>query len=626
MSWNILRAGEFVFANSINLASYNMSRVFGAGILLQAGAVHLQRTNPQVAKDTQKYTNILLIFNAIGAFWTFGSLAKALQEKYDLTLMSPKMLSCNWTTPDWSMGRIFSFNAKFLVAGTVSFIVLHYLTDTLSQLPHPRRAQHAMAPRGNVSQSYEAPFNYRLSRTLYMSQLILNLALVHFGTKRMESLLSVVGLAATLFSSAKMEWLSLSARSTGQAQEMNYKVLLVPETSICSHGHVEAKEALITRMRQAFHAIVCHADDNAHYLEVPIYRDGRRVGTDYKLSLPRNLLPKCSGCDERPASAQLSCVKRIQYTGAHNTPKSDFGASLYLTYSIIQLSLVVAQQKYPHLAGVIFKAQKVMIGLDVIAFMGKVVDYHDMYQREWGTEAILGALAASALAVGYLIYLHKTEGTESLVDHLKGTVPESNLSNLTITKTPPVSFRVMQWMLLNKILLDLALAPNTENESLHLASAVVGMIALYRLSQLQFISFERKMSLPLQDRSFKLFDLSLSESAEAARLNFESTLTDANPRFRFVVSQPLSDEAMKSTLQGIYDYSNKFFDDSYWQYYWLVTYRHGVEVGRQLIMNAQVVPRSLMIGEIDYAKLICSWGGTTYKKWMGSSVLNLQYQ
>ena len=83
---------------------------------------------------------------------------------------------------------------------------------------------------------------------------------------------------------------------------------------------------------------------------------------------------------------------------------------------------------------------------------------------------------------------------------------------------------------------------------------------------------------------------------------------------------------MQKTLQGIYDYSTKFFEDSFWQHYWHVTYHHGVEVSRRLIMNAQILPRSLKIGDIDYSNLLTSWGGSAYKRWAGNASLNLQMQ
>ncbi len=633
MSSNIFRLAEFSIGTASKLANYNIGKAIGVGAALQVGVIHLQRTDPRVAKDTHKITTILIALNCIGTLWAAGKLAKTLQDKYQISLMSPKMLTNNWTVPDWSMSKIFLYNTAGVTAGAVTLLALYALTAVASSAFKPENSR-----REATRISFKDPLSQSLAQTLYTTQIVLNVALFCFGSNRIESLVTIGGLTGSLYSSFKMEWLNLEQDSTSHARKIHYTTLLIPkgdnetQRGTCSEGHAEQRDALITHIIERFREVVVHSNDEANYRVRDIRNEhGRHLRYDYTLELSRSRLPSCPNCEERPAHGSLSVGRgSIVWDGDVQGPKSDFGAALYLTYGVVQLSLVLAQQKYPHLAGSIYKIQKVMIGLDILAIAGKIYDYQSMQNADWGNEAIFGALAISAVALGYILYYHRTETGKDLIDHFKGVVPENDLTNLTVNSTTPASFRVMQWVLTNKILLDLALAPSAPNEQIHLISAAVEAFALYQLSQTNWIFFERKHTMPLMNRPFKLFDLGLAETTEAARESFENSLTEVTTRFHFIVSNEklllLDAESIQKTLQGIYDYSTKFFEDSFWQHYWHVTYQHGVEVSRRLIMNAQILPRSLKIGDIDYSNLLTSWGGSAYKRWAGNASLNLQMQ
>ena len=40
---------------------------------------------------------------------------------------------------------------------------------------------------------------------------------------------------------------------------------------------------------------------------------------------------------------------------------------------------------------------------------------------------------------------------------------------------------------------------------------------------------------------------------------------------------------LQALVKSVYDYASKLLDASNWERYWLVSYRHGVEVSRKLI-------------------------------------------
>ena len=54
MSSNIFRLAEFSIGTASKLANYNIGKALGVGAALQTGIIHLQRTDPRVAKDTHK--------------------------------------------------------------------------------------------------------------------------------------------------------------------------------------------------------------------------------------------------------------------------------------------------------------------------------------------------------------------------------------------------------------------------------------------------------------------------------------------------------------------------------------------------------------------------------------------
>ncbi len=633
MDSNIFRLAEFSIGTASKLANYNTGKAISVGAALQTRVIHLQRTDHCVAKDTHKITKILIALNCIGTLWTGGKLTEILQDKYQISLMSPKMLTSNWTVPDWSMSKIFLYNTVGVTAGAVTLLTLYNLTTVASSAFKPNDSR-----RESLQISWEDPFSQSLAQTLYTTQIVLNVALFCLGSNRIESLVTIGGLAGSLYSSFKMEWLNLEQNSASYAGKIHYTTLLIPSGNndnkrvTCSKGCTKEGHDPLDHIISKFQAVVEHSNDKKNYHTYRITDEhGIFLRYAYALECSRESLPNCISCPETPAHGYLSVeIGSIVWNGNMLEPKSDFGAALYLTYGVVQLSLVLVQQKYPHLAGSIYKIQKIMIGLDILAIAGKIDDYQSMQNEEWEDEAIFGTLAISAVALGYILYYHKTETGKDLIEHVKGVIPENNLANLTVNSTTPISFTVMQWMLTNKIILDLALAPHAPNEQIHLLSAAVEAFALYKLSQIHWIFFERKYTMPLMNRPFKLFDLTLAETTNAARESFEHSLTKVTTRLHFIVSSEkhlLPDaESMQKMLQGIYDYSTKFFEDSFWQHYWHVTYYCGVEINRKLIMHAQIFPRSLKIGDVDYFDLLTYWEGNAYNCLARTTTLSFQMQ
>lgn len=632
MSSNIFRLAELSIGTASRLANYNIGKVVGATAILQAGVLHLQRTDHRVAKDTYKITAVLIILNCLGTLWTAGKLAKILQDKYQFSLISPKMLTNNWTVPDWSTSKIFLYNTAGVTAGAITLIVLYDSTIFASNLFKP---EDTLSDQTQIS--WGAPFSQRLAQTLYTTQIVLNVALFYLGSNRIGSSVAIGGLTGSLYSSFKLEWLNLEKDSTSYSGKIYYITLLTPSSYdenhrvTCSEGHTAERNTLITHIFEKFQEVVKYTSYESNYrIWVITNEDGRYIRSTYTLELSMNELPSCFSCDERLIHGYLSAERGpISWDGDVLEPKSNFGAALYLTYGIIQLSLILAQQKYHRLAGSIYKIQKVMIGLDILAIAGKIYDYQSMHHAELINEAIVAALAISAIALVYIFYYHRTETGKNQIDHFfKEAIPESDLANLIVNSTTPTSFRIMQWALTSKILLDLALTPDTSDEQIHLISAAIEAFTLLQLSQISWIFFERKYTMPLMNHPFKLFDLGLAEMTDAAHKSFKKSLTEVTTRFHFIVPNKKfllpNAEAMQKTLQGIYDYSTNFFKDSFWQHYWHVTYHYNIEVSRRLIMNAQISPRSLKIGDIDYSNLLTSWSGHAYKRWAGSTSLNLQ--
>ena len=262
MSSNIFRLAEFSIGTASKLANYNIGKAIGMGAALQAGVIHLQRTDHRVAKDTHKITTILIALNCIGTLWAAGKLAKTLQDKYQISLMSPKMLTNNWTVPDWSMSKIFLYNTAGVTAGAVTLLALYALTAVASSAFKPENSR-----REATRISFKDPLSQSLAQTLYTTQIVLNVALFCLGSNRVESLVTIGGLTGSLYSSFKMEWLNLEQDSEGHARKIHYTTLLIPNSDhetqrgVCSEGHITQRDALITHIIERFRAVVVHSND-----------------------------------------------------------------------------------------------------------------------------------------------------------------------------------------------------------------------------------------------------------------------------------------------------------------------------------------------------------------------------
>lgn len=292
----------------------------------------------------------------------------------------------------------------------------------------------------------------------------------------------------------------------------------------------------------------------------------------------------------------------------------------------LHFAIAQAQKFYPEHAGTLYQYQLVLTTLDVAAVAGKAYDYDAKNYgscNRWKSEYVGFGALCSIIALAWIIYTHRAEGNTNLVDMLKESLPEADLSSLEINHKAPWGYRWIQWMLLNKVILDLFLAPAHKPDSkLHFASAAFTALTFLQILDLEFIHFKRTYQNPLANRNFKLFDLSYAVRPENVHAHFQNTLTTASLNFHFI--QPGDSLPLDQTVKAIYDYSEAFFDDSHWMYYWIEHYHRGVKIGESFHMKAQIVMRDILVGGKNFDHNLVSWGSHAYQRWNGAAGVQLE--
>lgn len=407
---------------------------------------------------------------------------------------------------------------------------------------------------------WKAPDLYHQSRLLYLSQIVLNMALLIVGSNRMETLFTLGGLSGTLYSSVKMEWLKFSA-----TDDKVYEVLLLPDPKdsqrrfVCQHRHSETVVRLLNQLAEQL--------------------------------LSKKGLPKCPkrGCNEAPSYARYWDHSRWTGSGSRGF------SVLYLGYGMTQLFLAYMQHRKPLLARSIYKMQLAMMCVD---------GARSLTVGKMSRHLFPLFVATSALTFAYIFMLEK-DLCPSALEKLKSKIPEADLQNINIGTLPPFSYKLMKWLLVNKILVDLTDIPNSEQKTFLYSSALIGALSLYYLSKLNWFSFERKITKPLEGHSIRMFEnvsLFPKELNNSVANTFKNGVESTTIRLQFIDSSSILFSDNGEAIRAIYDYTTDFFKDSFWE-----CYLFSSSTGKELRVEAQVLSGNIDFHGINLFKLLNSW-------------------
>ena len=564
-----LRIVEYCSSYLSYFGGMNLGKAYCAFTVGQGAAAHLQRTHPSFAKETRTLTEALYVLNLLGTLWASGKLIHVVSKKYKITFFSPDIRNLNWTLPEWSMDRILLVNGLGIALLIGSYHGLPILSSYIRGSFRQGRTQHNT--EGKLE--WKAPEIYHQSRLLYLSQIVLNMALLIVTSNRMETLFALGGLTGALYSSVKMQWLKFSA-----TDDKAYEILLLPDP--------EDREKIF----------VCQ-----HRHSVKVVRLMNHLATQL---LSRKGLPNCPnrGCNEAPSYARYWDHSR--WTGSGSKGFS----VLYLGYGMTQLFLAYMQHKKPLLARSIYNAQLAMMCADGV---------RNLTVGEMSRRVFPLFVAISSLTFAYIFMLEK-DLHPSVLEKLKSKLPEGDLQNIKIGTLPPFSYKLMKWLLVNKILVDLTDIPKSDQKKFLYSSALIGALSLYYLSKLNWLFFERKITRPLDNHSIRMFEnviLSPKELGSSVANAFKNGVESTTIKLQFIDSSSTLFSGDGEAIRAIYDYTSDFFKDSFWECYLKVSSQ-----SKKLKVEAQVLPGKIDFHGINLFELLDSWSGSidaklTFSQW-----------
>lgn len=582
-----IRVVEYCSSYLSHLGGMNLGKAYCAFAVGQGVATHLQRTYPSFAKETRTITEALYVLNLLGVLWTSGKLIHVLSKKYEIAFFSPTVRSSNWTLSEWSKKKILLVNGLGLALLKGSYHGLPVLSSYIRESFKQGRTQQ----NENGTLEWKSPELYHHSRLLYLSQIVLNVALCVVGSNRIETLLTLGGLGGTLYSSVKMQWLKFSA-----TDDKVYEVLLLSDPEdrekrfVCQHRH----SVKVVRLM--------------NHLASELFSNGE--------------LPKCPerACNEAPSYARFWDGRL--WTGSKSTGRS----VLYLGYGMTQLFLAYMQYRKLLLARSIYNVQLAMMCADGVRTLTIGKMSRQVFQL---------FVATSALTFAYIFMLEK-DLCPLVLEKLKSKIPEGDLQNIKIETLPPFHYKLMKWVLVNKVLVDLTDIPNLDQKKFLYFSALIGALSLYYLSKLNWISFERKIIRPLDNHSIRMFKNVFrfpEELNNSVASTFKNGVESTTLRLQFLDPSSMLFSDNGEGIRAIYDYTSDFFKDSFWECYLEVSSQ-----SKKLKVKAQVLPGKIDFQGMNLFELLDSWSGSihtkltfshwglTYEHWKGTGKIGISMQ
>ena len=474
-----------------------------------------------------------------------------------------------------------------------------------------------------IHQKEDVPSSQRLYQAIVVALLIQTTFRICVNKEKAFLALQLAGLVGTLLKSRSLNWVELSTKvhvtlqyvyyqlgyphstSTLRDPEVSYHALLVKPlfqdsdlTYSCSNEHEVRQNTLIDSFCKKIEKLA---------KDVLIYRNNytatfhfekgkydihyRHTHTTYTLTIREGDLPSCHDCDEVASHAFLSFKQgslKIEDEG-HNA-KSSFWASCYTLLSAVQLTMAIVQYKYPHLAPSIYKAQKLMLALDLPAIIELISTETKMFQVDTGKDhaLVIGFVASIAIGV-FIAYDQWKTAPKSYNHHISESLSSHQLNAVTIDSSAPTIHRILQWAFISRFFLCAGLAESTENKNLLRVAAIVNALTALRLTQMAWVRIQRNFS----------FEPGVHRAVKAD--------------LYFMIPNPEewlpNDAAVQGAVQKLYDYSTEFFSGSDWDVYWLITTRHGHEVSRRLVYDVTIIPKLDTLNNIKIFDLLQSWNG-----------------
>lgn len=632
---------------------------------IQAAIIHKTTSDPKWSQEIHKIQTVFNIIDVGILLWSAGKLINLIEKGYGISLIN----RFDWDNP-WTTWRMVGFNGGFALCALASGALGLKVISSINQRLARKDAAKDLLPKEdqdklkNITLKWEAVDYQKFTQLLYFAKMLSSVALAYFSSSNKLSFL-----ASTLFpiysfcKVAKLDWLKLTRSFDLQfgRVDITYRTLIMQSTPsnddcvICLNN--EPKPDYYFCGKHAYH-IDCHlntiigASDNFLNLDLssddsPITlithtKNGSVTSRHYKIILQESALPKDPLCNSRPPHSYFE--GRVQdYTYGSlsasievNTDQPLIATSTMATiqsiYSLAQVILSTMQHYFSDWAPSIFKLQQAMMITDTLALgdtsyrLFKEMEkryFNEWYpagesrkQNRWKFYAGAGAAAIGVGGISYLamrILSPLTLPKTNLNDALKNALPQENLSNITAQWNTPRFQKVIEWLLINRIIASAASAYFLENSKQQLLNGALQIATLFNVSHLPWIEFTRTYVNPLGAVAFKVKD-STSQSQEEAYKRIAEKITVT---FNYLFNAENS--GCEDALKKMHEYSTNFFQNSFWDRYLMISKTNGVETSRTLHYDIKVhFP--------NFGHYLSSISGAMWDRYYGSNTVTTFYQ
>ena len=522
-----------------------------------------------------------------------------------------------------------------------------------------------VAPRSGVVWEKTSNLNQKISKVLHLTKLILNITSIYFAKNRFWIGMDLAASGYSLWKNTRLEWMYFRKNFQEflfghmNKVEVVYKMLLLSpkgssvkeKCSICLDDTNELDMTFCTY--HAFHqnCIIPHVIEKINdsgvflknsFLHLQVtdhYRDHVYTHTShaYSAKIPQDNLPSCPICRDFPP--QNGCDIKISDTeasvtlaGKPSAYSQELFEKLYTTYNVVQTGLSYLQ-KYPELAVLIFKIQKILL---VINFLGYALTLYFLAIKliEIGASAkdkenfdkaiknllitTIGILATASLSYLIVFKINPYLQSSSVLEKLFKQLPISSeiLEGLEMKWESPLIHRLMQCVHINQIVASIALAFFSKQKMLQCVNIVAQIFTLFRISQLKWIKCIQRLHEP---------DMKMRGSLN--RYMHQYSLKTLNFEIYFMVHPSCTTEEthLQSVVKSIYRYINNMFDKSDWDRYWKVTYKNGVEISKVLHYKIKLQPNPISSCECTLTPTVSDLSMNFIDSQFGKAVVGIKY-
>lgn len=491
---------------------------------------------------------------------------------------------------------------------------------------------------------WEASSGQKFAQYLSLTRIVLNVALLYFSSNRVSAIIDIAGQSYNLFKVAQLKWLSFSR--TFQCEPapldlirlseitMTYRKAMFPyqgvneeeQCTICSEEQPNtyfcSNHALHETCIPEYIYTFSNQFGNVEQISrkpTDHYRNGVHTHTTYSyaIDIKEDLFPKCPTCKGPTTQYEVGASLYDLAYGRHsadvrvinadaelpenlnaNQQSSQLLEKIDLVYSLFQVGFTFLQS-YPELAVLLLKKQKVFIVIDLALAAGVYWKLYETVKNKYKLEDHPKKLAIAAvvclvasMAFSWWAVAQVNRFFKPSVD-LKSALGSLSLSPEQLSQTSidwerPWDQKLMQWIYVNRIIGNLALAVFSAKSKANLLNAAVQMLGLFNLTNLRWIKLEIATPSPLAKLDFKVVnDYSWNDAASYKR-HLQKLTTSS---YYLVDPACTSDPAkLHETLKTIHNCSKNILDKSSWTRFFLITTRDGAEVSRQLHYNVTLRP------------------------------------